>query len=171
MANKRIGNDGGNCIIVDGVAYKKVTVPAQPTSGAIDSVPTIINISQYTFSWDDSNARFGLDHNIWTPCEMGIAFNLAVNHGVATLAGNGVYVAFYTAPSEGVFRYFGGIANFETVQIKINGVWVQHGAAPMDIQVDAHALRVSTGNVITLAPNTNRPGNQVQGYFLPNVYP
>jgi hypothetical protein len=167
MANVRIGSDGGDCIIVDGVAYGKVTSPVQPTSGAITATPTIINITEFTFRWDDDGVEWGSNHRTWTACEMGIANNLAVNKGYVV----GGWATIYTAPSAGVIRVWVVPYQAGTMDIKNNGTvivtnWSDHFSW-------ACPIHVAAGDVIDVwcRHQTYGWGTPAYSFFLPNVYP
>jgi hypothetical protein len=163
----RIGSDGGDCIIAGGVAYGKVTSPVQPTSGAITATPTIINITGQSFTYDDDNVNGGSNHNVWTPCEMGIANNLAVNQGAAT----GGWVDIYTAPSTGVIRVWALQYQNSRMDIKKNGTVILTNW--LDFIGRAAAIRVVSGDVIAVycRNQTYGWGTRAYSFFLPSVYP
>ncbi len=166
MAWVRIGNDGGACIIVDGVAYGKVTNPVQPTSGAITDTPDVINISEIVFDNDDSNVWHGPNHRTWSACEVGIAKYVPGNQG--SVLSQPTWVTLYTAPSAGVVRTYGmGGGDGLNYSIKLNGTILTTTASDRDMGL-AYGVGVMSGDVIEVKLGGDR---WLYSIFLPNVYP
>jgi hypothetical protein len=165
MAWVRIGVNGGDCIIVDGVAYGKVTVPPQPTSGAITATPDIINIIEREFDYDDSIVWGGNNHRTWSACEMGIALYGDGNQGSVT--SHNSWANIYTALSAGMVRVYG--QNDVSFRIKLNGTVLTTGASANGIKV-SYPIGVVLGDVIDVYMNY---GSDLTLFsiFLPNVYP
>jgi len=161
MPSVRIGNDGGDCIIAGGVAYKKVTSPVQPTSGAITATPTTINITGQTFDYDDTGVGGGSNHRYWTPCEIGISKYVAGNQGAAV----GVWVNIYTAPSAGVVRLYGGENHDFFFDVKLNGTIIATHRSGNGFRV-AWPVGVMQGDIIDV-----NAGDWVYSIFLPTTYP
>lgn len=173
MAKVRIGNDGGACIIVEGVPYSKVTDPVQPTSGAINASPTTINISSYTWSYDDLNVWNGSEHRTWTPCEMGICKYVAGNQDTVQIPKwSHEYVLLYTAPSDGIIRVWSDLGQQWPLAIAINGVLMLN-VTGIDLQGRARALRVAEFDEITIAELdwVLDADKWAYSFFLPDVYP
>jgi len=173
MTKVRIGYDGGDCIIVAGVPYSKVTSPVQPTSGAVNASPTTINISSYFWRYDDIGVEWGGNHNPWTPCEMGISHYIPANVSTVAVVPANVWYTLYNAPSAGTLRTYIGDVN-GTISWKVNGTvvftktdWTGDRGMYYFASI---ALQLALGDVVSC--RTDRAdASGAYGYFLPNVYP
>ena len=171
MTKVRIGYNGGDCIIVAGVPYSKVTSPVQPTSGAINASPTTINISSYGWRYDDIGVEWGGNHNPWTPCEMGISHYIPANVSTVTLVTAYVYYTLYTAPSAGILRTHmpGDYTTGDCWRVNGTPVFCKGGTMRGTTYANSIALGLALGDVVSC--RSQNAGNIAYGYFLPSVYP
>jgi len=172
MPSARIGIDGGAVIVVNGVAYWRVSTT--PSPGAVTGVASKTNVPGRTWSYDDSGVLGGPDHRVWTACECAIAGWGTGNQGSCYCPDGGSYYLF-TAPSNGVARsahypqsYDYGTSFYVNSIFRVNWSDTTGWAGPSSWPTAGGGpFKLLTGDVVTIRSASN---NYQYLWFLPDVY-